>query len=80
MNDLNEACIPEAFANRMFFTDAQVAGIIGVSAVSVGRWRREGYIKARYFGKRCVMIPRSEVERFIRGEIDFSGPPERNGN
>jgi hypothetical protein len=77
MNDLNEACIPEAFANRMFFTDAQVAGIIGVSAVSVGRWRREGYIKGRHFGRRCVMIPRAELERFIRGEIDFDTKPEK---
>jgi hypothetical protein len=37
--------------------------------------RRQGYFKANYYGKRCVMIPRAEVERFIRGEIDFSKPP-----
>jgi hypothetical protein len=71
-----ETTIPEAFANRMFFTDAEVTEIIGVCAVSISRWRRAGYIKGRYFGRRCVMITRAEVERFIRGEIDFSKPPE----
>jgi hypothetical protein len=76
MKDLNEVHIPEAFATRMFFTDAEVAEIIGVCTVSISRWRRAGYIKGRYFGRRCVMITRAEVERFIRGEIDFYTPPQ----
>jgi hypothetical protein len=75
MRDLNEVNIPEAFATRMFFTDKEVAEIAGRDRQTVSRWRREGYLKGSYFGKRSVMIHRSEVERFIRGEIDFSKPP-----
>jgi hypothetical protein len=74
---VNEIHIPEAFANRMFFTDKEVGEIAGKTSVTIGRWRREGYIKGSYFGKRSVMIARSEVERFIRGEIDFSKPPKK---
>jgi hypothetical protein len=75
MYDLNEIHIPEAFGKRMFFTDAEVAEIAGRDRQTIARWRRQGYFKANYYGKRCVMIPRAEVERFIRGEIDFSKPP-----
>jgi hypothetical protein len=75
MYDLNEVHIPEAFASRMFFTDKEFAGIVGVCGQSIARWRRAGYIKARHFGRRTVMIPRIELERFIRGEIDFYTPP-----
>jgi hypothetical protein len=76
VKDLNEVNIPEAFATRMFFTDKEFAGIVGVSDQSIARWRRAGYIKGRHFGRRTVMIPRIELERFIRGEIDFYTPPE----
>jgi hypothetical protein len=76
MYDLNEIHVPNEFANRMFFTDKEFAGIVGVCGTSIARWRRAGYIKGRHFGRRTVMIPRIELERFIRGEIDFSKPPE----
>jgi hypothetical protein len=76
MYDLNEIHIPDEFASRMFFSDKEVAEIAGRDRQTISRWRREGYFKANYFGRRSVMIHRSEVERFIRGEIDFSKPPE----
>jgi hypothetical protein len=79
MHDLKEIHIPEAFAKRMFFTDAEIAEIAGRDRQTIARWRRQGYLKANYFGRRSVMIHRSEVERFIRGEIDFSKPPEPRG-
>jgi hypothetical protein len=77
MFDLDDIRIPEAFGKRMFFTDAEVGEIAGRDRQTIGRWRRQGYLKCSYYGKRCVMIPRAEVERFIRGEIDFSKPPEK---
>jgi hypothetical protein len=67
------------FAKRMFFTSAEVGEIAGRDRQTIDRWRRQGYFKANYFGKRCAMIPRAEVERFIRGEIDFSKPPVKKG-
>jgi hypothetical protein len=72
-----ETTIPDAFANRVFFTDKEFGVIIGRHGGTIARWRREGYIKGRHFGSRCVMIPRSELERFIRGEIDFPPPGGR---
>jgi hypothetical protein len=77
MYDLNEICIPEAFGKRMFFTDAEVGEIAGRDRQTIARWRRQGYLKCCYYGKRSVMIPRAEVERLARGEIDFSKPPEK---
>ncbi|MDR1287116.1 MAG: helix-turn-helix domain-containing protein [Treponema sp.] len=73
--ETGEMLIPEAFASRMFFTDAEVAVIAGKNRETIARWRREGYLEAARFGKRTVMFRRAEVERLVRGEIDFSKPP-----
>jgi hypothetical protein len=72
-----EMLVPEAYANRMFFTDAEVAEIAGKNRQTISRWRREGYLEASRFGRRAVMFRRAEVERLIRGEIDFSRPPKK---
>jgi excisionase family DNA binding protein len=77
--DTGEMLIPEAYANRMFFTDAEVAEIAGKNRQTISRWRREGYLEAARFGRRSVMFRRAEVERLVRGEIDFSRPPEKKG-
>ncbi|MDR1239026.1 MAG: helix-turn-helix domain-containing protein [Treponema sp.] len=75
--DTGELLIPEVFASRMFFTDAEVAEIAGKNTQTISRWRREGYLEAARFGKRSVMFRRAEVERLVKGEIDFSKPPKK---
>jgi excisionase family DNA binding protein len=62
-----------------YFTDAEVAEIAGKNRQTISRWRREGYLEAARFGRRSVMFRRAEVERLVRGEIDFSRPPRKKG-
>jgi hypothetical protein len=79
MTDPNKIQIPEAFAKRMFFTSAEVGEIAGRDKLTIARCRRLGFLNAAHFRTQCAMIPRTEVERFIRGEIDFSKPPAKKG-
>ena len=54
---------------RKFFTYAEFASIIGVHRQTIYMWVKKGYLRAARFSPQCVMIPRSELERYERGEM-----------
>jgi excisionase family DNA binding protein len=56
-------------SEKKFFTYAEFGSIVGVVRHTVYMWVRNGYLRAARFSPRCVMIPRSELERYERGEM-----------
>ncbi|MDR2049739.1 MAG: helix-turn-helix domain-containing protein [Treponema sp.] len=58
---------------KKFFTYTEFARLV-VTKTTIYRWVKEGYLKTARFSPRCVMIPRSELERYGRGEM--MRPPE----
>jgi excisionase family DNA binding protein len=52
--------------DRLSFSKDEVARQLGVSRDSVTRAIQRGEMKPIYFGRR-VLIPRSELERLLRG-------------
>ncbi|MDR0759586.1 MAG: helix-turn-helix domain-containing protein [Treponema sp.] len=54
---------------KLFFTYTDFGLLIGVSKQTVYRWVKLGYLRAARFSPQCVMIPRSELERYERGEM-----------
>jgi len=52
--------------DRLSFSKDEVARQLGVSRDSVTRAIQRGEIKPIHFGRR-VLIPRSELERLLRG-------------
>ncbi len=53
--------------NRLL-TTGQVAVEVGVSAVTVWRWAKDGRIRAIRLPSRRFLVPRSEVARIIGEE------------
>jgi hypothetical protein len=54
---------------KKFLTYEEFGSIVGVTGHTVDLWVRNGYLKAARFSPRCVMIPRTELERYERGEM-----------
>ena len=51
-----------------WFTPVQFAKIVGVSAASVHRWHRLGYLKFTQFSPGRYYIARSELDRYMSGK------------
>jgi excisionase family DNA binding protein len=54
---------------REFLSYREFASIIGVTHTTICRWVKKGYLRAARFSPRYVMIPRSELDRYRRGEM-----------
>ena len=75
MSDVNPAAIklPPELEGRLFFTPEEFGRLIGKSGVTVLRWRRKGWLKMRQFSPKCFMVPLSELERYMRGDMMEGG-------
>lgn len=71
MSDFNPGLIkiPQELEGRMFFTTKEFGALVGKSSSTVSRWYREGWLKMAKFSPRCRMVPKSELDRFLRGEM-----------
>ena len=61
--------LPPELEGRLFFTAAEFGKMVGKTATTVLRWRRMGYLKMRQFSPNFYMVPKSELERYMRGEM-----------
>ena len=70
--------LPQELENRLFFTPKEFGSLVGASRDTVYRWHRLGYIKLTKFSPRCHMVPKSELERYMRGEMMETGGIQLN--
>jgi predicted site-specific integrase-resolvase len=61
--------LPPELDGRLFFTPKEFGDLLGVHRGTIFRWAQAGYLKLRKFSPRCSMVPRSELERYVRGEM-----------
>jgi hypothetical protein len=61
--------LPEHLQRRQFFHLEEFGKLIGVTANTVSRWGKLGFLKITKFSPRCQMVSISELERFKRGEM-----------
>ena len=61
--------LPPELEGRQFFHLDEFGKIIGVTANTVSRWGKLGLIKITKFSPRCQIVKKSELERFLRGEM-----------
>ena len=61
--------LPPELEGRQFFHLDEFGKIIGVTANTVSRWGKLGLLKITKFSPRCQMVKKSELERFLRGEM-----------
>jgi len=80
MKDFNPETIklPPELENRLFFTPNEFGALVKASIASLHRWRRAGWLKMTQFTPRCYMVPRSELERYSRGEMMSTAEPRQN--
>jgi hypothetical protein len=71
MGEVNPATIklPPELEGRQFFTPEEFGRLVGKSAPTIHRWRRAGFLRMRKFCPRSYMVPLSELERYMRGEM-----------
>jgi predicted DNA-binding protein YlxM (UPF0122 family) len=48
---------------------AEFADAAGVSKTAVCTWIKKGYLEARRYSPKCVMLRRGELEVYLRGEM-----------
>jgi len=70
-NDFNpeKITLPPELEGRLFLTFEEFGALLGVHRATIFRWAAAGYLKLRKFSPRCSMVPRTELERFMRGEM-----------
>jgi len=70
-SDLNKntAILPVALENKLYFTAKEFGTLVGVSGVTVYRWHKIGLLQMKQYTPKCKMVPRAELERFMRGEM-----------
>ena len=56
-------------AQKEWLSLAEFADAAGVSNTSVLRWIKGGYLSATRYSPKCVMLRRSELECYLRGEM-----------
>ena len=61
--------LPPELEGRLWFHLDEFGEIIGVTANTVSRWGKLGLLKITKFSPRCQMVKKSELERFMRGEM-----------
>jgi hypothetical protein len=61
--------VPPELEGKMFLTPAEFGKIAGVTRECVYGWARAGYIKLKRFSPRQLMVPQSEVLRYLQGEM-----------
>jgi len=78
-NDFNPETVtlPPELEGRQFFHLDEFGKIIGVTANTVSRWGKLGFLQITKFSPRCQMVKRSELERFLRGEMMTSKQEEK---
>jgi excisionase family DNA binding protein len=64
---------------KKFFTYTEFGSIVGVTKQTVYMWVKKGYLRAARFSPQCVMIPRTELERYERGEMMSPPGPKPEG-
>ncbi|MDR0474543.1 MAG: helix-turn-helix domain-containing protein [Treponema sp.] len=71
MKDFNPETVslPPELQGRLFFTPKEFGALLGVHRATIFRWAAEGYLKMQKFSPRCSMVPKTELERFMRGEM-----------
>ena len=72
--------LPPGMEGKPYFTPEEFGQIIGKSLKTVHNWRRAGSLKARQFSPRCWMIPLSELNCYLRGEMMDSNSVQAVGN
>ncbi|MDR2717181.1 MAG: helix-turn-helix domain-containing protein [Treponema sp.] len=60
--------LPE-LKGEFFLTPKEFAKIAGITPECVYGWGRAGYIKLKRFSPRRLMVPKSEVLRYLKGEM-----------
>ena len=61
--------LPPELEGRLFFTPKEFGALVGVHRGTIFRWAQAGYLKLTKFSPRCSMVPKSELERYMRGEM-----------
>ena len=71
MSEVNPVTIklPPELEHRLFFTPKEFGDLLGISSVTVLRWGKRGWLKLRKFSPKCFMVPLSELERYMRGDM-----------
>ena len=66
----------ESAADKRSLTYQEAANRLGISAITLRRWRAEGRIKVRSFSSNLIRVPLEEVER-LENEALVSGEAAR---
>jgi len=71
MSDVNPAAIklPPELEGRTFFTLEEFGQLAGRTPGTIRVWGKKGFLKLRRFSPKSLMVPLSELERYMRGEM-----------
>ena len=71
MKDFNpeKITLPPELEGRLFFTPKEFGALVGVHRGTIFRWAQAGHLRLTKFSPRCSMVPKSELERYMRGEM-----------
>jgi len=71
MTSINPVTIklPSHLEGRLFFTPAEFGRLVGRDKSTILSWGRKGWLKLRKFSPKCIMVPLTELERYMNGEM-----------
>ena len=71
MKNINPVTIklPANLEGRSFLTPAEFGGLVGRDKSTILSWGRKGWLRLRKFSPKCIMVPLSELERYMNGEM-----------
>jgi len=70
-NDFNpeKITLPPELEGKLFLTMQEFAKLAGISRSSVYGWGKKGYLRLKKYSPCCLMVPKNEVLRYLRGEM-----------
>jgi hypothetical protein len=64
-----QIALPPELEGKLFLTTQEFAKLAGVTSQCVYGWAKAGYLRLKKYSPRCSMVPRSEVLRYLMGEM-----------
>jgi hypothetical protein len=62
--------VPKKLLDRKFLTFKEFGSLVGgLQAQTIRKWYHKGIIQAVRITPRCTMIPSTELDRLVRGEL-----------